>query len=340
MSTKKVEKLIEKSEAQQAAEMIEYCNKVLVWTDSENRLDTMLRLIAFNPRVSDNVAWTVFHEWWPSCDATWPFREVLKEFIAFRTESDSMDYLGADDRALFDALPERVRIYRGCSRARVRGFAWSTSREVAEKFARGHRYITVPDPVVAEVTIPKRLISGFYNGRNEFEVFIDPEFLVGNKTLKVSPYVGEQMVRPFASWATPDTKTLKREWKVEVEMKGLSWLMEKYPTPEAFAAGVKAAPELEVTPEIHGTIIGATRHSDKASLIHLLKTYASWPKYRNEKAVEAIYEGFRQGNEMKMPILVRHHGKLRVLAGNTRMDIAAQLGLMIEAKVLEVELAS
>jgi hypothetical protein len=75
-----------------------------------------------------------------------------------------------------DDWPKLVKVWRGCSRQRVPGVAWTLDRTVAEGFARGHRF-PVPDPVLACAEIPKTAIYFFENERKEQEVVLDPSKL-------------------------------------------------------------------------------------------------------------------------------------------------------------------
>lgn len=146
-------------------------------TNSENRLPTMTNhgeLFSCKQKV----VWPVFHTIWNACDATWNHREDLADFLDLIEPDDdrgnhSCNYLTPEDRVAFKSLPDHIRIYRGCSLSRVYGFSWTTDRKIAEGFARGHRGISVPDPVIATLRIPKRYAIGFYTGRKEQELLVD-----------------------------------------------------------------------------------------------------------------------------------------------------------------------
>jgi hypothetical protein len=57
---------------------------------------------------------------------------------------------------------------------------------VAEWFARGHRFIPVPDPVIAEAVVELEAVFLATDSRKEAEVLIDPKRL---RQLKVHDYV-------------------------------------------------------------------------------------------------------------------------------------------------------
>jgi hypothetical protein len=90
---------------------------------------------------------------------------------------EPLDFLSPKDKAAFESLPKHIRIYRGCSLPRVYGFAWTTDLLVAERFAKGHRGVGVPDPVIASFRVPKAAIIGYYTDREESEAFIEPRII-------------------------------------------------------------------------------------------------------------------------------------------------------------------
>lgn len=128
--------------------------------NSSDRAAELIRLLDSDWNVSADVAWPVFHETWTNCDNTWPHRDDLSSLIdRLRELGDPLDHLNEEDAAAFKRLPEHIRIYRGCSVERTYGFAWATDRNVAEQFARGHRGISVPEPVIADLTQVRQLLE-------------------------------------------------------------------------------------------------------------------------------------------------------------------------------------
>lgn len=139
----------------------------------------------------------------------------------------------------------------------------------------------------------------------------------------------------FNNWKVPSETVLKREYRVEYEIKPLS-NTNIFPTYQDFKNAVENADIITLTPEEDKRISNRSRTQSRQSLINLLKTYASWPKYRNEKTIDAIYQGFRNGNQMELPMVIEFKdGSRRIFAGNTRLDIAFQLG--INPKVLIIK---
>src|SRR5262249_22520233 len=101
--------------------------------NSDRRLLTVLSLIEFAPPA---IFWPTLVDAWCQCDATWPHRSWLLQ--AMNATKPAMPFLNSSQRKFFDALPSQVQVFRGCSASRVRAIAWTTSRAVAEGFARGH----------------------------------------------------------------------------------------------------------------------------------------------------------------------------------------------------------
>lgn len=80
-------------------------------------------------------------------------------------DGKSTDHLSEEDKALFDALPDMVTVYRGGHRE---GFSWTTKKDKACWFARRFKE---PQPCWQGV-IAKDQINWFSNSRWESEVVI------------------------------------------------------------------------------------------------------------------------------------------------------------------------
>jgi len=58
------------------------------------------------------------------------------------------------------------------------GLSWTTNRKVAAGFAHGHRFIKMPDPVIATCLAPKWAVYGVCVDRGEDDVILDPQHVV------------------------------------------------------------------------------------------------------------------------------------------------------------------
>src|SRR3954465_13852995 len=94
--------------------------------NSQDRLVGILPLLAEMPA---EPFWRTLQNEWNTCDDTWACHSEL--LVLMRRNSAAAPI--RDSRELI--------VYRGCSRARVRGLAWTTNRAIAARFALGHRGI-------------------------------------------------------------------------------------------------------------------------------------------------------------------------------------------------------
>jgi hypothetical protein len=154
------------------AEAVEAIWQCSLDQNSETRLAAFIDLTDYAP---PEVFWPAFAQVWCDCDSTWAQQRLLLGVL--RLYGHGRDHLSPEARSFFDALPAPGTIYRGCSRRRIRGVAWTTDRAVAEHFAHGDRGIPVPDPVIATATIAKSAVFTAVVDRNEAELIIDPRRL-------------------------------------------------------------------------------------------------------------------------------------------------------------------
>lgn len=140
----------------------------------------------------------------------------------------------------------------------------------------------------------------------------------------------------FNNWVKPSEETLRREYKIEYEMKDLgSRLGDPFPTVDDFLDACDLADVVTITPSDDRVIKYRSGTKSKDELLSLIRTYRSYPEFRNEQTIEAIYQGFADKRPMEMPIVLEWgNGTRRVFSGNTRMDVAFQMG--ISPKVLLV----
>ena len=138
-------------------------------------------------------------------------------------------------------------------------------------------------------------------------------------------------------WVKPSKTQLTQEFRVEHQAKGSNY----FGSEEEFQKAVNEAKVEEITPEMDQAIQNKSRHASREAMIESNKNYKSWPKYRNENTVDAIYEGMQTGAEMDMPIILEFQdGTRRMFSGNTRMDVAFQSGKNPQALIVKVPEAS
>ena len=153
-----------------ALDAVESCS---LSESSEGCLSTVLSLIEFAP---PEIFWPALMNEWCRCDATWDHGQRLLQALMNQTKP-ALPFFSSSQRQLFDALPPQVQVFRGCSAPRACAIAWTMDRAIAEGFARGHRGIPVPEPVVASAFIAKEHIFFITDERQEREVILNPRRL-------------------------------------------------------------------------------------------------------------------------------------------------------------------
>ena len=126
--------------------------------NSEDRLAAVLPILRQLPAP---LFWKALKRVWSICDDTWSqvpeLLEIMRKHGPARRGDDT-----------------ELKVYRGCSIFRIRGISWTMDYSVAERFARGHRNIEVPYPVVARARINRSNIFMRVHDRGEHEVLVDP----------------------------------------------------------------------------------------------------------------------------------------------------------------------
>jgi hypothetical protein len=150
-------------------------------------------------------------------------------------------------------------------------------------------------------------------------------------------YIKENKI-DFDNWVRPSPEDIALEYKIEYQIKPLKQMTgDAFPTLQSFASAVSKAKILKVTDAIDRKISYRSHTRSKEALLSLIKGYASYPEFRNEKTIEAIYDGFKQNKPMKMPLVLQFpDGTMRIMGGNTRMDVAKHLGITPQALLVTV----
>jgi hypothetical protein len=128
----------------------------------------------------------------------------------------------------------------------------------------------------------------------------------------------------FDNWVMPSMEDLEREYRIEHEMKGL----EAFDSLEEYLSAVNEGEVVTITPEEDDVIGGRSFTSNQENLLRMIRGYRSYPEFRNEGTVQAIYDGFNNNSPMVLPIVIEYaDGEREIFSGNTRMDIAGHLGI-------------
>jgi hypothetical protein len=138
---------------------------------SEKRGAEMLPLVS---NAAPETFLKIFFAVWPNCDRTSAADNAsLLRLLAIAKASSPVSavaYLSDANRAFWQTLPTSITVFRGCSRCRVDSLSWTTDKEVAKGFARGHRAIVVGDPVLVTANVKKDDVLAVFTDRRECEV--------------------------------------------------------------------------------------------------------------------------------------------------------------------------
>lgn len=80
-----------------------------------------------------------------------------------------------------------------------------------------------------------------------------------------------------------------------------------------------------------------TRCNSITGVVDLIKTYRSYPQYRNEKTIAALYARIVNGMQVHMPLFVKKDGVVTIIAGNTRQNLAYIAGLDTIGQLIDLD---
>jgi len=136
----------------------------------------------------------------------------------------------------------------------------------------------------------------------------------------------------FNNWVVPSTSQLKQEFRVEHELKGNDF----FESEDEFLQAVENGKVITVTPAIDAQINYRSGTTSREELLDLIKSYRSYPKYRNEDTIQSLYSAFETNQPIDLPVIIEFaNGTKRIFSGNTRMDIAFQLGINPKALLIK-----
>ena len=154
--------------------------------------------------------------------------------------------------------------------------------------------------------------------------------------MKLHEIISQQV--DFNNWVMPSVDDLSREYKVEYILKDLPDVIniDPFPTEKSFIEAVNSSKTEKITRDMDKSISYRSRINNKNDLLSLIKSYRSYPQYRNEKTLDEIFNGFNDNKPMVRPIILDINGRKRIFSGNTRMDVAYMLGIEPECVVVKI----
>ena len=121
-----------------------------------------------------------------------------------------------------------------------------------------------------------------------------------------------------AKWRNPTDTEIRNEWDWEYvrHIQGKNPMWDLWETFDTFKSAVKRARKVEVSPSIDRKIEYRSNTSSIESLRDLVSSY-QYPR-----DVDRIVKGYEKGEPIPYPMVLKNGNHMRVLGGNTRMDIA------------------
>src|SRR5271166_216862 len=171
------------------------------WFGSHQRPDAFLDIINDeDPDFADSTdlvcldnetVWRALHLCWDGFDRI-PHKRYAKLFKSIRRDW-SAEYLGDDDRKFYETLSDRFTAYRGQDVGSPVGLSWTLDREIAAGFARGHRWVFNPRPVILTAQVLKRDVAGAYVDRGESEIILFSPRHATERKLDLKPALPKEL---------------------------------------------------------------------------------------------------------------------------------------------------
>jgi hypothetical protein len=153
--------------------------------------------------------------------------------------------------------------------------------------------------------------------------------------MKILPKLNENTIQ-FNNWVYPNNSDLELEYRIEY-IGHEADPFDTFSTSDEFIDAIDNSRSYKITQQTDNRIDYRSHTIDQDDLLDMIRTYNSYPEFRNEDTVQAIYDGFRNNSPMKMPILLQFpNGKVRILSGNSRADVAMQLLGYYQAILLKI----
>jgi hypothetical protein len=157
---------------------LEEARRAVHLADSYTSLPTIFSLFGRMETYSDWL--TLLGYSWTCCDNVSAWLTPLR--IALPSRGPVLPMMTEAEQAAYDALPDKVTIYRGQRRRRI-GICWSLDRSVAERFPFYMRYSAGIEPVLLTAEVRKRDVLAIKLDRGEAEAIV----LRGRRILSRQP---------------------------------------------------------------------------------------------------------------------------------------------------------
>jgi hypothetical protein len=166
---------------------LEYTNEKLkegnyssyIWMfERPHRLEKFMEI---QDSLSDEQYWDLLGSIWSDSENLWQYGSSLG-WLMTAERAHREKFMDDEEREFLNNLPEYFTIYRGHQGSRNRmGWSWSLSYFKARWFAQR---FDQRGAAVIRANVKKEDVIGYLDGRNEYEIVVDPDFVTNVKTVK------------------------------------------------------------------------------------------------------------------------------------------------------------
>jgi hypothetical protein len=161
------------------------------WADHWERGQLLLRYADDLPLAE---FWRAVADAWSDCERQFVTPEDWRRMWTSRPDDDLrwLNVMTDAERAEFEALPDRVRVWRGVNaRNRVRGLSWTLDCRLAHWFAGRFEG---PSVVIAGIVLRRRVLA-LFQARSESEVVVFPRYVYGRTWERLDRQAGPRAAR-------------------------------------------------------------------------------------------------------------------------------------------------
>lgn len=140
----------------------------------------------------------------------------------------------------------------------------------------------------------------------------------------------------FDNWVMPSEQAIQKEYNVEYTHHIRDIFGNLWNTIDDFRTAIHNAEVVELTKEQDLNMYNRSHTSTVHELLRLISRYRSWPEYRNMDSLRDMIMRFRHNRPMTMPIILRKAGRLYIMSGNTKSDLAGMMNVPLKAIVIDI----
>jgi hypothetical protein len=113
-------------------------------------------------------------------------------------------------------------------------------------------------------------------------------------------------VKKYSNWRNPRPEDLQHEYDIEYKNHVKNWAGDVWPSYDDFAKdAAERGQVVDLTHDVDSRVGNRSHTRNKQDLLGLIKSYRSYPQYRNEKTLDSLYNGFQNNDSITMPIILK-----------------------------------